>query len=49
MARGTTYGVIDGPGRPSMAAILGPGGPPVARNIATDGPGPVLGGPSLTS
>ena len=45
---GTTYGAIDGPGRPSMAAVLGPGGPPVAINIATDGPGgPILGGPSV--
>ena len=25
MARGTTYGTIDGPDGPSMAAILGPG------------------------
>ena len=33
----TTYGATGGPGRPSMAAILGPGGPPVAINIATDG------------
>ena len=46
--RGTTYGAIDGPGRPSMAAVLGPGGPPVAINIATDRPGgPILGGPSV--
>ena len=29
----TTYGNIDGLGRPSMAAILAPGGPPVAINI----------------
>ena len=48
MARGNTYGATDGPGRPSMAAILGPVGPPVAINIATDGPGgPILGGTSL--
>ena len=35
VAIGTTYGATDGPGRSSMAAILGPGGPSVAINIAT--------------
>ena len=44
--RGTICGkgapATDGPGRSSMAAILGPGGP-MAINIATDG----LGGPSV--
>ena len=44
MARGTTYGSTDGPGRPSMAAILGPGGPTLAINIATDGPGELFWG-----
>ena len=45
MAKGTTYGATDGPGRPPMAAIFGSEGPPVAINIATDGPGgPILGG-----
>ena len=44
MARGTTYSAIDGPGRPSMAAILCPGGPPVAVIIATNGPGTYFGG-----
>ena len=34
-----TYGTIDGPGGPSMAAILGPGRPSTARKNATDGPG----------
>ena len=32
MARGTTYGARDGPGSPSLAAILGLWGPPVAIN-----------------
>ena len=40
----TTYGDIDGPRRPSMAAVLGPGGPLVAINIATDGPGDLFWG-----
>ena len=44
MARGTTHGATDGPGRPSMATILGPGGPPMAINIATDGPGDLFWG-----
>ena len=43
---GTTYGATDGPGGPSMAAILGPGGPSTATYFAEDGPGgPILGGP----
>ena len=48
--RGTTYGATDGPGGPSMAAVLGPGGPSIATLFATDGPGgPILGGPSVWS
>ena len=45
---GTTYGTTDGPGEPSMAAILGPGEPSTATYSAADGPGgPILGGPSV--
>ena len=44
MARRTTYGTTDSPGRLSMAVILGMGGPPVAINIATDGPGDLFWG-----
>ena len=47
---GTTYGATDGPGGPSMAAVLGPGGPSTATYFAADGPGgPILGGPSVES
>ena len=31
VARGTTYGAVDGPGGPSVAAIDGPGGPILGR------------------
>ena len=42
----TTYGTVDSPRGPSMAAIVGPGGPTMATKYAIDGPGgPILGGP----
>ena len=50
VVRGTTYGAIDGPVGPSIAAILGLGRPSMARKIAINGPGgPILGGPSVAS
>ena len=40
---GTTYGAVDSPARPSMAAIDGPGGPFMATKFAVDGSaGPVV-------
>jgi len=39
VARGTTYGIVDGPGGPSMAAILGLGNHPQQQKLAVDGPG----------
>ena len=46
---GTTYGAVDSPARPSMAAIDSPAaGPSMATKFAADGPaGPVVGGPSM--
>ena len=41
---GTTYGAKDGPGGPSMAAVLGPGGPSTATYFAADGPGDLFWG-----
>ena len=44
----TTYGAVDSPRGPSMAAIVSPGGPTTATKFAIDGPGgPILGGPSV--
>ena len=41
---GTTYGAVDSPRGPSMAAIVGPVGPSTATKFAGDGPGgPILG------
>ena len=37
----------DGPGGPSMAAILGPGGPSTATYFAADGPGDLFWGDHL--
>ena len=39
MAGGTTYGAVDSPGEPSMAAIVSPGRPTMATKFAVDGPG----------
>ena len=36
---GTTYGAVDSPGGPSMAAIVSPGGSIMATKFAVDGPG----------
>jgi len=45
---GTTYGTVDGPGGPSVAAVLGPGDHPRQRKLTVDGPGGLtLGGPSM--
>jgi len=45
---GTTYSVVDGPGGPSVAAVLGPGDHPRQQKFAVDGPeGLILGGPSM--
>ena len=42
---GTTYGAVDGPARPSMAAMAGPS---MATKFAIDGlAGQVVGGPSV--
>ena len=42
---GTTYGTVDSPARPSMAAIDSPAGPPMAAKIAVDGSAePIVGG-----
>ena len=44
----TTYGAVDSPEGPSIAAIVSPGGPTMATKFAVDGPGgPILGGPSV--
>ena len=45
---GTTYGAVDGPAGPSMAAIDSLARPSMATKFAVDGPaGPVVGGPSV--
>ena len=41
---GTTYGVVDSPAGPSMAATDSPAGPSMATKFAVDDPaGPVVG------
>ena len=47
VARGSTYGTVNGPRVPSMAAIHGPWGSPMVRKIAADGWGTDFGGPSV--
>ena len=44
VARGTTYGTVDGPGGPSVAAILDPGGPSVATKNCHRWSGGTVGG-----